>query len=524
MTMVSSLKVLRSAPSVGMPLLIALVLSMPSVSFGTFAGLPSVDSRINGRLHAQSVGTPTKSDAVTRRLARAALSSGIAVYRQGFHKRSRFYLTIAEKHDRAWLDGRAEAHKLRALLYLSEDRPELAADSLVRSVRLKADPFLFYLLGNYNLRMRSYKQARASYRAAVLRARNLADKTGGKAGDGTRKKTVDPALRIITSELPFACPAASAAGNVQKAGLRRTPWVDAVRNPPFAHFERSESLWTRGLHPLEYAAAAYQALALNRYLRRKTKGGAPTADDDAVLLSELRRHDLARTARAGMKNLMGNRERDGSYRLCLRNLEALERKERKNIALGSTEPAVHRLKAIREAQRRMHRLRLSWFGDARAWFAFGSFLRRNGMKIEALHAFRKALELTPLELRAASLKGNLRERVQIYRLLAATYRQLGRGDDAESAAYFAHELENYQNESLDFATGEFRNGKAGARLIMKLLRRGRLYTWNREGLLLLIDHARNTGDARLPRYRRRLMERDQRYDQAELFSALRDYR
>src|SRR5690606_9633329 len=173
----------------------------------------------------------------------------VARYQGGHFKQAGFYLAAAEKLDGAGMNRRAAAHKLRGLLALADGRPGRAADSFVRSVAVRPDPFLFYWLGHYNLRMRSLSQALNSYRSAV----QTLDKNFRRGG--SRRD------RMLHALLPYQCPTAQ--DGLKDGG---SAWLTRRRRDPFSNPHLGVTIWNRNLHPLEYAAAAHMAWVLARHM------------------------------------------------------------------------------------------------------------------------------------------------------------------------------------------------------------------------------------------------------------------
>ena len=436
------------------------------------------------------------------------LNRAVYQYRGGFHQKARFYINIALRTAPRWCKSQAAYYKLESLLNLSEDRPVLATENMFQALRIQADPFLYYLLGNYNQEMRSPRQARKSYLSA-------ADSYFGKL-DLTRPAYEQnlSKWKVLRQALPFICPAVGQ--NIDRdPGYNK--YLLQMRQNPFRDYEYSDSLWRRDLRASEAALAAYQALALGRI----QGAGAEEQNRLQTYLSYARQNSFFDdiTFRK-MIPLLNKPENDAAHRDCILGLEQLERRELKKIERGSTHPARAHLKIIREQLRRVYYNRLAWFGNTSSFYGYGSFLIRNKRFIEALYIYRRALNLLPLKITNTTFDGELRIRVQIYRQLELTYNGLGRRKDANLLAVLARNLESYHNGTYIYKRKNFKNETEVTRkLIKKLLGAARQNLKNREGLLLLIEHARGTSPRKIKVYKKKLQERDQEYDRRELLSA-----
>ena len=453
-------------------------------------------------------GKKGKEGALTHKEeAKSSLSKAIHAYRLGFHKRAWIYLNHAARLAPGYSAARPEAHKLRALLLLAAGKKGEAAHFLVKSVALRPDPFLFYLLGSFNTSLRSTRQARNSYRrAAALQIGRDRTPPKGKA------------FPLLPSLLPFYCPGRGKRRKNETSRLKR------MAENPFADFDRSNELWERGLHPLETAAAAFQSLVLTRALQR-ARAASGKNENEEELFRKARDLMTPRDRTTPPDDLTGGTTRflrqafsRRAHADCLRDLEQRRGLEMDRIRRGSLEPALKRIRALDEFLSRAHRNRIYVFGDLPAYYSYGSFLLQRRRLIEALHVYRKGLALIAPRMNPARPPENAAQAAQAFRGLGAVYRMLRRARDAKTVDSFADHLEDY----LRKATPE--NEKKSREELYTLLRRSAiLYLRNREGLLLLLAHAKQTGSVpAAEHYAKRLQIRDKKNDAREFLSVFRD--
>lgn len=421
-------------------------------------------------------------------------------YRSGSAKQAEIYLNMAFKADWRWTYSRNDAHKLKALLFLIDNRRAEAADSMVKSVNLKGDPFLFYLLGQYNLGLRSWRQAANSYHQAV-------EEIVARGGDSK--------IPLLSTAFPFGCPLPD-----RKDPGKHDAWLNSHHDNPFADFNRFDEYWTRTLHPVEFTLAVYQALTLSRLFPEKApwEGGFRN-----LLQLSLSRNFLDDSPLDGFFPLIRNPWNEYPYRNCLQGLRELEEREKGAIRRGLTEKSLLNIKVLRQSMEMIHRNRIAWFGNARAYYGYGSFLLRNNRKISALNIFRQALQILRPEVHSDRITGKLNEIAHIYRGLEQTYRSMGRFQDTTTMASLADEIEKHQSRSLEYSRKRIKGGKkVDQLLVIRLMRSCRLNTGNREALLLLISYSRNTGESEAEReYRRRLARRDTAFENKEFPEAYR---
>ena len=440
---------------------------------------------------------PAGVDPADRRQAGRYLENAVDSYRKGLFQQSGFYLRAARRLDPALLEESATAFRVEAHLLLAEDNAGRAMEAMVKAVRRKPDPFLYYLIGNYNLGLRSLRQARNAFRAAVTTHDRLYERGTGRA-EG----------HPLDRYLPFACPTQGDEARV----------LEAHRTNAFASGAQARSLWGRDLHPAELALAAYQWLTLTRHLDRANS--ATIARARAAWTAH--RGGLDSLVQGGKPSPMvavvrapDNRDVLGA---CLRELGRLEASLRTKVELGSTSPTQQHLQVVHELQRRVYRNAVGNFGELRDYYMYGTHALRHGNPIEALHALRRALERADLQPGALKIEGDVRQAALVYRGLELVYRKLNRGKDADTVADFARNIEEFLTN-----VPERESAAAAATLQRRLLRTSRLFLYNREGLALLLGHARSTGDEKARRfYTERLKQRDRKYEYSEMLAAFPD--
>ncbi len=432
------------------------------------------------------------------RQAATYLQSAVDSYRRGHFQQSFFFLRAARKHDPPALARSASAHRLEAFLLLADGHRAQAAAAMVRSVALKPDPVLFYLLGEHNLSLRSLRQARNAYRDAVTQHDRLYERGSG-APEGTP----------LFAALPFACPREGGA----------SAFLEGRRSNEFAFGHKAAHLWDRTLHPAELALAAYQWLTLERHLN-STDGAAVEKARQALLRHQSGLDTFeAKQGHAELVSVVRAPDDPEALRACLKNLVQTEQRLERSVALGSTSPAREHLLTVREMQRRVYRNAIGNFGQLRDYYMYGTNALRQGNHVEALHALRRALSRSGLKPTGAGMEGDARQAALVYRALELVYRKLDRPDDARTVADLARHIETYLNESGAVAT-EARTEN----LRISLLRTSRLFLYNREGLLLLLEYARATRDGKQARHwSDRLEQRDRRFEYTEMLSAFPEF-
>lgn len=432
--------------------------------------------------------------------AERMLTTAIRAYRAGSAKRADLFLKMAVKADWRWAYSRYETHKLRALLYLIKNRRAEAADSMVKAVQLRGDPFLFYMLGQYNLDLHSWRQAANSYRRAV-------EEIISRGGDSD--------IPLLPTAFPFGCPLPD-----HRDPGKHDSWLNSHHDNPFADFNRFDEYWTRSLHPVEFTLALYQAFTLSRLFSED----ASRQEHFRNLLQTALTEDLLDDSPLdGFFPLIRNPWNEHPYRHCLQGLRELEEREKRAIRRGLTEKSLLNIKVLRQSMEMIHRNRIAWFRNARAYYGYGSFLLRNNRKISALNIFRQALRILNPQIHSDRVDGKLNEIAHIYRGLEQTYRAMGRFQDTTTLAALADEIEKHQSGSLEYSRRKMPDRKKADRLlIIRLLRNCRLNTGNREALLLLISFARNTRESGAEkRYRLLLASRDAAFENREFPEAYR---
>ena len=446
-------------------------------------------------LAAPIAGTPATGSTYSKDRAANYLEKGVDSYRRGLFQQSAFYLRAARKLDPGQLSRSATALRLEAFLLFSEDRRGPAAALLAKSVALQPDPFLYYLLGSYNLGLRSLRQARNAYRSAVLTHGRLYERGPGEA-EGY------PIGRF----LPFACPTAP----------EQARFFGSQRVNPFASGAEAAALWDRVLHPAEVALAAYQWLTLSRHLNRtgtpEINAARAALDKHRSGLATLDATSGAESATAAVARAPESRE---ALNRCLRELAGTEMQLQGRLARGNTAPTQELLQSVHEMQRRVYRNALGNFGGLQDYYMYGTHALRHGNLVEALHSLRRALSLAQLRPGPGGIEGDLRQAASVYRALELVYRKFNRDKDADTVADLARRIERFLTQPPGPEDSARRQD-----LQRQLLRTGRLFLYNREALSLLIAHARATGNERTLRYyRERMKSRDRKYEYTEMLAA-----
>ncbi len=426
---------------------------------------------------AVAAGTIMPLNAGREKEAAEYLNEAVADYQNGRDDKAFFHLAIAGDVDRAFIMASADAYRLRAFLYLSAGRRSEAMAELVKSLKIRPDAFLFYLLGSYNLGLRSFEQARNAFQSA---AQN--HPPGVSAG------------RTLREIVPFACP-----------GDNDLP-LEEIRKDPFRNPDMFSRIWEQKLSEEEYALSAFLSFSISRKLNDQAE-----AQSSRSLLAQYASRAVFVFERLG--NLLKNPDADEAHNICIRNLEQMENRERNVIDRGSLDPSAHNLELIVEFLRRNYWIRSALFGDVRSYFAYGTFLLRNRKYLEALYVLRKTLELSAAAPADADVSVSYFELSQIYRQLESAYSGLGRASDAVTVGSFAllyEQFESYAAKSgVDQASRRLSAGlrlKAGENLA------------NREALSYLIRQYRSDPE-KFRNYSRRLMERDRVWEDAELSAA-----
>ena len=463
------------------------------------------------------------------------LQQAILRFQQGDAPGAGDLLAAARPLDRATIEATPESHKLAGLVLLNAGREREAMPELLNYLKARPDApdsaFLWYVLGNYNLQLRDYRRAGNAYRQAVLTARNAT------ASSPPSRASPRPAPMLA----PLTCP-----GESDDAAF----WATYERNP-FRDAEHLAALWNRGLSNGETALAAF---ASRLYIEETA------SDSSARILSEaVSRPGVAEELGPTLTAVLQEPASATNHQSCLQNLERLERVQLDLIARGALTPARERLAIVHRDLIRMHFARMAFLRDERSMYRYGSYMLRRGAELQggprraralqALQALREAL--TASNPRDADPTGvllqysdatRLRRQTQILHQIADAYALLGRGGDhdlLESIAYVLADRAdrlaalNQPNQSTrpPAVASIDRNTDANSELAVRRTVRKRCgeNLNHREALLILLGeaHAARTNDAStVPPtaasadfYRRKLAERDQNFDEAELLSA-----
>lgn len=512
------------------------------------------------------------------------LRQAIADFRAARPERARDRLSAARGLDRELIDRTPESRKLRGLLLLLEGRdreamPEFLAYLKARPAATGSD-FLWYLLGDYNLRHGDRSRAaRAYFRAAQAARANFAPRPDSADGSAP---TTGAGIPAWTALAPLACPE-TIDGDANR-------FWQAREAQPFDRLELTAALWDRSLGETEIAQAAFAALLYgsrdarssdapaNASIIEETPPGSVGSESQAELrriVAESLRSSAVR-AKLGrpLAELMAAPHEAIRHRVCLQQLESLERRQIAAIQRGALTPARERLKHTREYLKRLHFARMSFFvNDLNSMYRYGVYMLRRGQDfrgqarkvraIQALHALRRAFHAsggassgasdapnetmaantTPAQNTGVRLRYDnpqaLRIQAQILHRLAEAYDLLGRGIDRDTLARIAlilaeradrtGETENANASVATWIDAEIGREAKDANDVRRLVfkRCGENFL-NREALLILLGAsapaASREGDAlRPPRtaefYRAKLFERDQKFEEAELLSA-----
>lgn len=480
------------------------------------------------------------ADRTDESTARPYLERAIVEYRGGVEERARFFLGVARGDDPEWTASRPETHKLEGFLLLSEGRNRQAAYALLESLRIEPEqPFLWYIIGHYNLHAGARLKAGRAYREAALREADLRRTGRGEPASEALPPGEADLLPVLN---PLSCPPA---GEDQ-----RKAWTGAIVQPVWTDSFLYRRLWDRSLSDGELAAASLQALLLLGRVRTSTPEGAPDAESPGgpptieartaaaggattrqmilgleETLAEARELPRARRELSDPTvALLTEPTRDRWFRTCLRNLELAEQDLIARDREGLSDPARADLSELRRRTNELYRQRMEWFDDASGAFAYGKRLLHLEKHLLALHALRRSLQRSYAERTAPdaapppALPWDDRPAIarlqQTFQALRDAYAGLGRSVDAQTCEALAAELATFLSEPDDAAARAERE-----RLIFH---RAGENLKHREALLLLIARSRASGDGRLEFYRRKLAERDAEYDERELLSAF-DY-
>jgi len=410
-----------------------------------------------------------------RREASLYLEQAVEEYRTGWPEKASFHLSIAENIDPDFVKENADAHRLRAMLFLASGDDASASSELVYSLRIRPDAFLYYIIGIYNLNLRSYEQARNAFR----QAEELAVQAGPR----------DDTFREI---IPFGCPAK--AGDLPLDGIRRKPFEDP---------ENFNRIWSRGLSGEETALSAFIAASLSMLLEPQNMAQNQALRERLKFLAAGETFSFP-----ALSSLLGAPDTQDHHSLCVRSLEEMAEKERQAIATGTVDPSQTNLEILQTYLRRSYLFRAAWLEKDASLFSYGMFLTRIGAQREALHVFRSIL---PVYNPADQVPERLYYIAQIYRSMERAYSLLGSAPDSATLSKLAGAL-----EAFDVNPTEERR-----RLMMQsltLLAGQNLR--NREALLLLREISKNDA-RRYAFYSQKIIDRDRQTDAIELPSAFR---
>lgn len=425
--------------------------------------------------------------------ARRYLLQGIEAYKSGSLQHSEFYLRAAQRLDPAQLNRSAEAFKLEAFLKMAVDDRAGAAQAMVRSLKIRPDPFLAFLLGDFNLGLRSLRQARNAYKLAV-------ESHGAQFRRGQGQRTES----LLWRHLPFACPSKEET---------KTYFTEAGQNP-FGDASKTALLWQRGLHPLELATAAYQLATLSAHIA--PEGGDVTRAAYAQLRLLTRAHG-ATFGSSPQAKVLKNPTDPKAHKECILRLAQMEQELKDRVRAGNTNPSKLQLALVGELQRRALRNAIGNLRRTKDYFAYGTHALRQGRTIEALHALRRALARTELGF-GPGVSGDLVAAAQIYRALEITYGAMARRKDAWTVAHLAEHIETHLARRSDTKQPD------DGRLLLEMVRTSQLNKHNREGLLLLIMNATvNKSKHEELQLQRRLAERDARQEYQEMLLAFPEF-
>lgn len=473
------------------------------------------------------------------------LRQAILQFQQGRADLAQSHLSAARGLDRDRINRDPDARKLAGLLLLVNGRDREAMPEILSYLKSRptapGSAFLWYLLGNYNLKYRSYNRAARAYAQAANAAR------AGPANPSSSIAVAWPALAPIT------CPAA--VDDSQAAEF----WIANEQQNPLRIPDQYASLWNRPLTGEETALAAFAARLYSKQGSGKTNKNT-TIEETSGTMNAALDNTLARAlAQAGVTDRLGaplaallkDPGDATNHQTCLQQLESLERAQLALIARGAMTPARERLKQTRVYLTRMHFARMVLLRDQNSMYRYSSYLLRRGntlqgrprqiRAIQALHASRQAIAASGsgetktkptdpgIQIRYDDGK-QLRVQVQILHQIALAYALLGRDVDHGTLTTIAFLLADHADQLT--TTGVRATDRETNELQRTILKRCGENLNNREALLILLDATGQTNESNQtasafrnqpPRpaayYRRKLAERDQKYDEAELLSA-----
>ena len=301
--------------------------------------------------------------------ARHYLTTAIREYEAGQREEARYHLALARGLDPEGMEQAPDARRLSGLLHLREFRHHAGLRDLAESARLQPDPYLFYLIGSYQLDLRSTRQAAS----ALARAARLAQQERPPLSSDTPTGTLWPLL-------PSICP-----GPEEATSAAYWDRLSARKSLPFQH----------RLTATELALSAYTAWSLQV---GETPPG-PLSELRQILNTALTQPGTAELSAAGRARLAAP-EAAGPRTACLQHLEAAERQRVDRIRRGFPEPDRRHLKTVRRFLKRGYQHAMFVAGDSGSAYRYGGYLLRRSADeeprlrriraLEALHALRRA--------------------------------------------------------------------------------------------------------------------------------------
>ncbi|MBI3396511.1 MAG: hypothetical protein HY042_11790, partial [Spirochaetia bacterium] len=124
------------------------------------------------------------------REARDVLNQAVTEFRLGLTNKAAFHLNVAQGLDQTGLENNADYHRLRGFMAMYQGDREGAAQSFTKSLRLRDDAFLSYILGVRGLSLSVSTVAGFAFEQAALKsdtspAPQSTDHDKGFGSDGT---------------------------------------------------------------------------------------------------------------------------------------------------------------------------------------------------------------------------------------------------------------------------------------------------------------------------------------------------